>query len=95
MVLEDISSEYVIRAIDQFDDIGEEEMLDEYGGGPSTIWYILYKGKCYDQKLICRAAHYLQYCEYLPSGPGTFRAHEARNKLSKLGFEVVEYNECP
>ena len=93
MALEDISRKYVIRAIYQFDDIGEEEMLDKYRGGLSKKWYILYKGKCYDQKLICRAAHYLQYCEYLPPGPGTFKAHEARSKLSELDFRVVECNE--
>ena len=89
MALRDILRKFVIQAIEEFDKIGQNRMLDKYGGGRSTRWYILYKGKRYDQKLICRAAHRLQGLGKLPSGPGTFKAGEARRKLAALGFDVV------
>ena len=93
MTLKDIRRESVIKAIEEFDDIGVEKMLSKYGGGPSTKWYIHYEGKRYDQKLICRAAHDLQKLGHLPSGLGTFKTGESRRKLVALGFEVKKLND--
>ena len=90
MALKDIRREFVIKAIEEFDKIGQDRMLDKYGGGRSTRWYILYKGKRYDQKLICRAAHQLQGLGKLPAGRGTFTADHAQRKLNELGFDIVE-----
>ena len=89
MALKDIRRDSVIKAIEEFDKIGQNRMLDKYGGGRSTRWYIHYEGKRYDQKLICRAAHHLQGLGKLPAGRDTFKAGEARRKLAKLGFDVV------
>ena len=87
MALKDIRKEFVIQAIEEFDNIGRNKMVKEYDGGPSTKWYILYNGKRYDQKLICRAAHRLQGLGDL----GDFKARESRPILAKLGFNVVGY----
>ena len=86
MALKDIRRESVIQAIEEFDDIGRNKMLGKYGGERSKKWYIFYKG-CYDQKLICRAAHHLQGLGDL----GDFKALESRPILAKLGFNVVGY----
>ena len=90
MALKDILRKFVIQAIEEFDKIGRDKMLDKYGGGASTKWYILYNGKRYDQKLICRAAHRLQGLGKLPAGRGTFTAGHAQRKLNELGFDIVE-----
>ena len=88
MALKDIRRESVIKAIKKFDKIGQDRMLAEYDGKRSTRWYILYKGKRYVKKLICRAAHCLQGLGDL----GDFKARDARHKLAKLGFDVVKCN---
>ena len=90
MALRDICRDSVIKAIEQYDEIGCFNMLNKYGGKLSTRWYIHYNGKKYDQKLICRAAHSLQGLGPLPPGRGTFTAGQAKPKLEALGFEVKE-----
>ena len=90
MALKDITHRDVERALKEFDRLGIDAMLKKYGGGPSTHWYVLHKGECYDQKLILRAAHELADLGPLPPGRGTFTAAEARRWLDKLGFDVVD-----
>ena len=91
MALEDINRESVLKAIEEFENIGPDKMLTSDGGRRSTKWYILYNGKYYDQKLICRAAHRLQRLGRLPVN--SFKARDARRQLKKLGFNVVRYND--
>ena len=91
MTLRNISRKFVIKAIEQFDELGLEEMLVKYDGGPSTKWYINYNGEYYDQKLICRAAHKLQGLGRLLVY--SFKAGQARRKLAALGFDVKELND--
>ena len=90
MALKDITHRDVERAFKEFDRLGIYPMLEKYGGGPSTRWYVLFEGECYDQKLILRAAHKLADLGPLPPGRGTFTAAEAKRWLDKLGFDVVE-----
>lgn len=84
MAIDDISKKSVVCAIDEFDQKGIEQMLEEYGGGRSRKWYIEFNGRMYDQKLIIRAAHRLQGLGEAP----TFKAVESRRLLKKLGFEL-------
>ena len=90
MALEDIRKRFVIKAIEEFENIGPDKMLTSDGGRQSTKWYILYNGKYYDQKLICRAAHRLQRLGRLPVN--SFKAYGARRKLKELGFNVKKKN---
>ena len=91
MALEDITDKDMVeRALKEFDRLGIDAMLEKYGGGPSTRWYVRFEDKCYDQKLVLRAAHQLSDLGPLPPGRGTFTAAEARRWLDKLGFDVVE-----
>ena len=84
--LDHIDWEHVFVAIDEFDWTGLKPMLEEYGGGPSTRWYICFKRRLYDQKLIIRAAN-------IHAG-GTpcleFYAWESIAYLDYLKFKVVE-----
>ncbi len=90
MALKDITHRDVERALEEFHRLGIDAMLEKYGGGSSTRWYVLFEGKHYDQKLILRAAHKLADLGSLPPGRGTFTAAEATRWLDKLGFDVVD-----
>ncbi len=93
LTLDSITKEAVEKALQEFDRHGREIMLEKYGGGFSTRWYISHLGKHYDQKLVLRAAHELSGLGPLPSGRGTFTAGQARQFQKHLGFEVFDPKE--
>lgn len=90
MAFRDVTREGVESALKEFDRSGQHGMLAKYGGGQSTRWYVKFGERYYDQKLILRAGHQLQGLGPLPSGRGTFTAHQAKSHLKKLGFTVVD-----
>lgn len=90
MALGDVTRTGVDLALKEFNRIELTNMLEKYGGGRSTKWYIQIGDRYYDQKLICRAAHEHQELGPLPSGRGTFKANEAKRLLIKLGYCVTE-----
>ena len=67
-------------------------MIEKYGGGRSTRWYVEVGNWRYDQKLIARAAHVHEgFGELPPRGPGWFHANESRRHLTEvLGYRIVE-----
>ena len=88
--MKDVTRDGVEAAIEEFDLTGLETMLEKYGGGPSTKWYLEVGGSRYDQKLVVRAAHVLQGLGPLPPlVPGDFTAGHARHRLERLGYRVV------
>lgn len=95
MALKDVTRNGVDQALDEFDKIGLNAMLEKYEGGASTKWYIqrndLRSGRklLYDQKLVLRAAHQHDGFGPLPPGRGTFNAHDARRHLKRLRYLVV------
>ncbi len=91
MALHSVTRKAVESALREFDLHGREAMLEKYGGGASTCWYIHHNGLLYDQKLILRVAHDLSGLGSLPPGRGTFTASQAREFLNRLGFEVVRH----
>ena len=94
MAIRDITRAAVEQALQEFRRTGRHRMRDQYGGGFSTRWYIRHGGRCYDQKLVMRAAHDL-LCrsrpdlDPLPTGSRRPRAGQVRKRLERLGFEVV------
>ena len=85
MALEEITREGITLAIDEFERIGRDAMLNKYRGGRARTWYVYGK---YDLKLTCRAAHEHQGLGPLPPGPGTFKTYDARDHLNELGIPV-------
>ena len=56
-------------------------MLENYGGGPSTRWYVEVGSRQYDQNVLVRAAHVNQGLGDLPPrGPGRFNVGQARRQ---------------
>ena len=90
MAVKDVSRDSVESALKEFRRTGLEAMLEKYGGGPSTQWYVEAGNSRYDQKLVVRAAHVLQGLgDLYPRGPGSFNASQAQNLLGRLGYRVV------
>ena len=92
MAVTDITRKGVDLALQEFSRIGLDAMIEKYGGGRSTKWYVEAGSWRYDQKLIARAAHVHEgFGELPPRGPGRFHANESRRQLKDvLGYSVVE-----
>ena len=95
MALKDVTRNGVEQALDEFDRINLDGMIEKYGGGGSTKWYIQRldhqsgRKRLYDQKVVLRAAHQHDGFGPLPAGPGTFTAGRAQKRLKQLGYLVV------
>ena len=90
MAVKDVTTDGVEAAIEEFRRTGLDAMLEKYGGGPSTKWYLEVGSARYDQKLVVRAAHVLQGLGNLPPlVPGDFTAGHSRHRLERLGYRVV------
>jgi hypothetical protein len=81
----------VISAVNEYDRLGGEGFLEEYGFGKAQSWYLRYQGKLYDSKAILGVAHGYEF-------PGRYLRHEEFNGgeatvvsvLRNLGFECIE-----
>ncbi len=92
MAVSDITEIGVDLAVAEFKRTGLDAMIEKYGGGRSTRWYVEVGSWRYDQKLIARAAHVHEgFGELPPRGPGRFQANESRRHLSEvLGYSIAE-----
>lgn len=89
MGLADLTAEAVQKAITEFDRIGRDLFLRNYGFGEAREYYVVQNGRFYDSKAIAGAAH-----GHLP-GQQPLRANEfaggdatVRRTLERLGFVV-------
>ena len=91
MAVKDVTKASVESALEEFRRTGLQAMLERYGGGPSTKWYVQVEDLLYDQKLVVRAAHVIQGLgDLYPRGPGSFDAGQARSLLERrLHYRVV------
>ena len=95
MALKDVTRNGVDKALDEFDRIDLDGMIEKFGGGVSTKWYIKRldnrtgRTRLYDQKVVLRAAHYYDGFGPLPPGPGTFTAGQAQRHLKQIGYFLV------
>ncbi len=91
MGLSDIRQrESVIKAIEEFDELGQDAFLTKYGFGLAKNYFLRYEGKLYDSKAICGVAHAYEFPERGPLRPPEFAGGEAtvQAKLESLGFQV-------
>lgn len=90
MALSELTAESVVKAIEEFDQIGRDAFLQKYGFGTTRLYHLLANGRSYDSKAIGGAAH-----GYLPGQSAL--AHDefsggdatVRRTLEKLGFTVT------
>jgi 5-methylcytosine-specific restriction protein A len=89
MAKTDITREDVLRAIAEFDELGQEAFLDNYQMGKATAYLLHYGGQEYDSKAILAAAHGV-HPGLAPLNSGEFSGGEndAVKFLRRLGFVV-------
>jgi hypothetical protein len=78
----------VVRAIEEYDTLGQEQFLAQHGFGRATAYLLVYRGHSYDSKAILGVAY--QFATGVPIGAHEFSGgvHGAAGVLRKLGFEV-------
>lgn len=90
MALADIRSrQSVLSAIAQFDQLGRDPFLENYGFGRSRSYFLRHNGKLYDSKAVIGAAHSFEFGS--PLTPDQFSGGDrtVKRKLEDLGFKVV------
>lgn len=66
-----ISRESVLKAMAEYDELGQDAFLEKYGFGRARTHMVWYQGKSYDSKAIAGAAF-----GYLPGNPPPLRSDE-------------------
>ncbi|MFI6979965.1 HNH endonuclease [Embleya sp. NPDC050154] len=82
----------VLRAIDEFDEIGRDTFLARYRYGRSTRYFVDHEGSLYDVKALVGAAYGYQFPERGPLTNDRFSGgHAAANAvMERLGFVVID-----
>jgi len=91
MAFGDLSSRAaVLRALAEYDRIGQDAFLEHYGFGRARHYLLVHDGRAYDSKAIAGAAHGYQFPKLGPLRAADFSGGEATvaSKLRSLGFEV-------
>jgi 5-methylcytosine-specific restriction protein A len=92
MPLGDLNSrEAVLQAIEEYDQLGEEAFLEQYGFGPARSYFLIHKGRRYPSKAIAGVAHGYQYPQKGPLTSAEFAGGDAtvKAKLESLDFKVT------
>ena len=95
MSLHDLSRDAVLRALEEFDQLGRDRFLEKYGFGRATSYFIEYDGSRYDSKAIAGAAHAYVKPEIGPLAPSDFSGGEAtvKRRLEGIGFTVASIHQ--
>jgi hypothetical protein len=86
----------VLKAIKEYDRLGQDAFLDRYAFGRSRSYVLRHAGKDYDSKAIAGAAFGYQFPERGPLRAEEFTGGEktVQRKLEDLGFEVPRLAEA-
>jgi hypothetical protein len=78
----------VVRAIEDYDRLGQEQFLAAHGFGRATAYLLIYRGRSYDSKAILGVAY--KHATGVRIGSHDFSGgiYGAAGVLRKLGFEV-------
>ncbi len=79
----------VLKAIEEYDNLGQAEFLKRYGYGKARNFILLYKGRRYDSKAIVGAAYQHQFGSPLTSKDFSGGQATVVPKLGSLGFKVI------
>jgi hypothetical protein len=84
----------VLKAIEQFDDMGRGEFLSHYGFKPASQYMLTHKGRRYDSKAIVGVAHGFNSRGARPLLSKEFSGGAAtvQKALRRLGFETAKSN---
>lgn len=88
MSLADITSEAVHAAIREFDELGRNSFLTQYGFADPKRYWLLHNGERYPSKAIAGVAH--KFVQGEPLAASSFSGGDATvvSKLESLGFQI-------
>jgi Swt1-like HEPN len=78
----------VLRAIEGYDRLGQDQFLTKYGFGRATAYLLIYNGRSYDSKAILGVAYGFATGVPLVSREFSGGVHGAAGVLRELGFEI-------
>jgi len=94
--LGDITRDAVLRAIDEYDQLGQDEFLLQYGFDHARRYVLVHDGKRYDSKAIVGVAHrFLPGKDALAAGEFSGGKATVGQLLDRLGFRVEDGDELP
>lgn len=79
----------VLKAIAEYDELGQKRFLDRYGYGKARNFLLLYKGNYYDSKAIVGAAYGHQYGTPLTHTEFSGGQATVAPLLAGLGFTII------
>ena len=82
---------FVVSAVREYDHLGREGFLRQYGYGRARRYYLLLNGKLYDSKAVCGVAFGMENPNLGPLASSEFSGGESTvaRVLESLGFTVV------
>ncbi|MCY9786685.1 HNH endonuclease [Nocardiopsis sp. EMB25] len=88
MSLADITRDAVLKAIAEYDELGQDVFLDTYGFEPARSYKLLHEDREYDSKAICGVAHKHVSGHVLRASDFSGGEATVGKKLRSLGFNV-------
>ncbi|MDQ6641110.1 MAG: hypothetical protein M3Y66_01255 [Actinomycetota bacterium] len=84
-----VTRDHVLLAVEEYDQLGDEEFLTEYGSGQARDYVLRHDGRDYDSKAVLGAAHW-----HATGKPATSQQYAdgkegAAKVLRALGFDVA------
>ena len=86
----DVTRRDVLRAIQEYDQLGPERFFSEHGFGPSRSYELVWHERRYPQKAILGAAYEFATGQRLGSGDFEGGKSGAVAVLTKLGFTIQD-----
>ncbi|WIY04576.1 YDG/SRA domain-containing protein [Amycolatopsis mongoliensis] len=90
MSLADVDREHVLRAIDEFDDLGREGFLNKYGFAEARQYVVVHDGREYDSKALIGSAHGYATGEALRPSDFSDGVRTVGARLTELGFDFLD-----
>ncbi|MER7541550.1 HNH endonuclease [Spirillospora sp. NPDC127506] len=88
MALTEITREAVLKAVDEYRNLGRQEFLSRYGFGEARSYLLVWEDGFYDSKAIAGVAHKFSHGAALGAGDFSGGERHAVQVLQRLGFEV-------
>lgn len=89
MALSDLTSrDAVLKALAEYDQLGEQAFLKKYGFGPARAYFLVHEGKRYASKAVVAAAYGYQHGTPLRAYDFSGGDATVASKLEQLGFKV-------
>jgi 5-methylcytosine-specific restriction enzyme A len=85
----------VVRAAEEYDRLGQDAFLSQYGFGKATAYLLVHDGRSYDSKAILGVAYLFASGRKITPHDFSGGVHGAAAVLRNLGFEVRNVRDRP